>query len=97
MLEVHHKTSLLRKAVEYDNHHGLETRSAIRIAHQVWDDILHAAESEKTSFILMGWKGYTTTRDRIMGEVNDKVVRLAPCDLITVKLMGDRPVRRIMI
>jgi nucleotide-binding universal stress UspA family protein len=59
--------------------------------------ILQAAEAEQVSLILMGWKGYTTTRDRIMGEVTDKVVRHAPCDLIFVKLIGDRPVRRILI
>jgi amino acid transporter/nucleotide-binding universal stress UspA family protein len=94
---VHHKTPLLRKAIEYGNERGVETRSAIRIAHQVWDGILHAAEAEKATLVLMGWKGYTTTRDRIMGEVTDKVVRQAPCDLITVKLMGDRPLRRILI
>ena len=94
---VHHKTPLLRKAIEYGNEQGVETRSVIRIAHQVWDGILHAAEAEKATLVLMGWKGYTTTRDRIMGEVTDKVVRHAPCDLITVKLMGDRPIRRILI
>jgi amino acid transporter/nucleotide-binding universal stress UspA family protein len=94
---VHHKTPLLRKAIDYGNEQGVETRSAVRIAHQVWDGILHAAEAEKANLVLMGWKGFTTTRDRIMGEVTDKVVRLAPCDLITVKLMGDRPIRRILI
>ena len=94
---VHHKTPLLKKAIEYGKEQGVETRSAVRIAHQVWDGILHAAEAEKATLILMGWKGYTTTRDRIMGEVTDKVVRHAPCDLITVKLMGDRPIRRILI
>lgn len=94
---VHHKTPLLRKAIEYGNDQGVETRLAIRIAHQVWDGILHTAETEKATLVLMGWKGFTTTRDRIMGEVTDKVVRLAPCDLITVKLMGDRPIRRILI
>ena len=94
---VHHKTPLLRKAIEYGHEQGVETRSAIRIAHQVWDGILHTAETEKATLVLMGWKGFTTTRDRIMGEVSDKVVRLAPCDLITVKLMGDRPIRRILI
>jgi amino acid transporter/nucleotide-binding universal stress UspA family protein len=94
---VHHKTPLLRKAVEYGKEQGVETRSAVRIAHQAWDGILHAAEGEKATLILMGWKGYTTTHDRIMGEVTDKVVRHAPCDLITVKLMGDRPIRRILI
>jgi len=94
---VHHKTPLLRKAIEYGNEQGVATRSAVRIAHQVWDGILHAAEAEKANLVLMGWKGYTTTRDRIMGEVTDKVVRHAPCDLITVKLMGDRPVRSVLI
>ena len=94
---VHHKAPLLKKAIEYGEEQGVETRSAIRIAHQVWDGILHAAETEKATLVLMGWKGYTTTRDRIMGEVTDKVVRHAPCDLITVKLKGDRPIRRILI
>jgi amino acid transporter/nucleotide-binding universal stress UspA family protein len=94
---VHHKTPLLKKAIEYGNEQGIETRSAVRIAHQVWDGILHTAEAEKATLVLMGWKGYTTTRDRIMGEVTDKVVRHAPCDLITVKLMGDRPIRRILM
>ena len=94
---VHHKTPLLKKAIEYGTAQGVETHSAIRIAHQVWDGILNTAEAERSSLILMGWKGYTTTRDRIMGEVTDKVVRHAPCDLITVKLMGDRPIRHILI
>jgi nucleotide-binding universal stress UspA family protein len=94
---VHHKTPLLRKAIDYANGQGVATHSAIRIAHQVWDGILHAAEAEKATLVLMGWKGYTSTRDRIMGEVTDKVVRYAPCDLVTVKLMGDQPIRRILI
>ncbi|MDF1591916.1 MAG: amino acid permease [Desulfobacterales bacterium] len=94
---VHHKKPLLKKAIEYGIAQGVETRSAIRIAHQVWGGILHAAEAEKATLVLMGWKGYTTTRDRIMGEVTDKVVRHAPCDIITVKLMGDRPIKRILI
>ena len=63
----------------------------------MWDGILHAAEAEEANLVLMGWKGYTTTRDRIMGEVTDKVVRYAPCDLITIKLKGDRPIQRILI
>ena len=94
---VHHKMPLLRKAIEYGKEEGVETRSAIRIAHQVWDGVIQAAEAEQASLILMGWKGYTTNRDRIMGEVTDKVVNHAPCDLITVKLLGDRPIRRILL
>ena len=94
---VHHKTPLLREAILYGGEQGVPTRSAIRIAHQIWDGILQTAEAEKANLVLMGWKGYTTTRDRIMGEVTDKVVRHAPCDLIFVKLQGNHPLRRILI
>jgi amino acid transporter/nucleotide-binding universal stress UspA family protein len=92
-----HKMPLLRRAIQFGKEQGVATRSAMRIAHQVWDGIFHTAETEKASLILMGWKGYTSTRDRIMGEVADKLIRYAPCDLITVKLAGDRPIRRILI
>jgi amino acid transporter len=94
---VHHKTPLLRKAVRFGREQGIETRSAIRIAHRVYDGIIQTAVAEKVSLVLMGWKGYTTTRDRIFGEVTDKTVRLVPCDLITVKLNAARPFQRVLI
>ncbi len=34
----------------------------------------------------MGWKGYTKTRDRIFGEIADRVIRFAPCDLMMLKI-----------
>jgi nucleotide-binding universal stress UspA family protein len=69
----------------------------MRIAHRVSDGIIAAAEQQKASLILMGWKGWTSTRDRIFGEVTDQVVRHAPCDLITVKLKGPLKLERIMM
>ena len=97
MRYVHHKTPLLKKAIQFGKEQGVETRSAIRIAHRIHDGIIQAAVSEKASLVLMGWKGYTSTSDRILGEVTDRVVRLVPCDLIFVKLLGDRPIERILI
>ncbi|UCH84352.1 MAG: amino acid permease, partial [Candidatus Latescibacterota bacterium] len=70
---VHHKAPLLKEAIQYGTAQGVETRPELRIAHRVSDGILTAAESERASLILMGWKGYTTNRDRIMGEVTDRV------------------------
>ncbi len=93
---VHHKTPLLREALKYGNKRGVETRQALRIAHRVWDGIIQAAESEHASLVIMGWKGYTSTRDRILGEVTDKVVRYTPCDLVVVKLMADRPIKKVL-
>lgn len=94
---VHHKTPLLKNAIQHGQKHGVPTRSAVRIAHRAYDGILQAATAERASLIIMGWKGYTSTRDRIMGEVADKVIRLAPCDLITVKLKGDAAFDRIVM
>ncbi len=94
---VHHKTPLLKQALQYGKTAQVPTRSALRIAHRVYDGILRTAEAEKASLILMGWKGHTTRRDRIIGEVTDKVVNHAPCDLITVKLEGDLSLERILI
>jgi amino acid transporter/nucleotide-binding universal stress UspA family protein len=94
---IHHKTPLLKKAVQYGQQEGVEIRTAMRIAHRVYDGILAAASEERASLILMGWKGHTTTRDRIFGEVTDKVVRHAPCDLITIKLLGDKPIDTVLM
>lgn len=85
---IHHKTPLLKQAVSYGNKIGIPTRTAMQIAHRTSDGIIRAAEKQRASLILMGWKGYTSTRDRIFGEVTDQVVKRAPCDLVTVKLTG---------
>ena len=38
--------------------------------------------------MVMAWKGYSNTRDRIFGETADNVIRYAPCDLMMLKIEG---------
>lgn len=94
---VHHKTPLLKTAVTLGQKLGIPVRTSMRIAHRVSDGIIEAAEQQKANLVLMGWKGWTSTRDRIFGEVTDEVVRHAPCDLITVKLTGPQEFDSIMM
>ena len=94
---IHHKAPLMKKAVQYGQKIGVPTRTAMRIAHRTFDGIVTSAEKQKASLILMGWKGYTSTRDRIFGDVTDRVMRHAPCNLITVKLIGTRPINKILL
>lgn len=94
---LHHKTPLLKTALTVGQKLGIPIRTSMRIAHRVSDGILLAAEQQKANLILMGWKGWTSTRDRIFGEVTDAVVRHAPCDLITVKLMGPQKFDTILM
>jgi amino acid transporter/nucleotide-binding universal stress UspA family protein len=86
MRVAHHKEALLddaRKAA-LERKKQLDTR--IVIAHRADDGILTAVTQHKAEALVMGWKGYTNTRDRLFGEVADQVIRHADCDLIMVKL-----------
>ncbi|KPL03209.1 MAG: hypothetical protein AMJ90_03600 [candidate division Zixibacteria bacterium SM23_73_2] len=93
---VHHKRPLLKSAVEYANSKQIEVESDIKIAHHIADGILSSAEEEEASLLLMGWKGFTNTKDKIFGEVADQVIRYAPCDLIVLKLT-EFPIKKILL
>jgi CIC family chloride channel protein len=93
---VHHKRPLLKIASDYAQEKGIEIQSDIRIAHRIADGIISSATEENASLLLMGWKGYTNTRDKIFGEVTDHVIRLTPCDLIVLKL-AKFPIQRILL
>ncbi len=94
---IHHKQPLLRAATAYGHKIGVPVRTAMRIAHRVSDGIIRAAEKQRASLIVMGWKGFTSTRDRIFGEVTDQVLNYAPCDLITIKLVGPARFERVLM
>jgi amino acid transporter len=81
----HHKEPLLKQAQEYASKHGIDLETDLVVAHHAQSGILSAAERHRADLLLMGWKGYTDTRDRIFGEVTDQVIRHAPCDLLVLK------------
>jgi amino acid transporter/nucleotide-binding universal stress UspA family protein len=87
----HHKESLLSKAKKYASESGFNLSTEVVIAHNASDGILAAAERHRASLLLIGWKGFTNARDRIFGEVADRIIRFAPCDLMVVKIeqIGD--------
>ncbi len=65
---------------------GFALQTDTVIAHHASDGILAGATRYRGDCLVMGWKGYTDTRDRIMGEVADDVIRHAPCDLALLKV-----------
>lgn len=93
---VHHKRPLLKSAVEYAKSKNIEIESDIKVAHRVADGILSSAEEEKISLLLMGWKGFTNTKDKIFGEVTDHLIRYSPCDLVVLKL-SKYPIKKILL
>ena len=90
----HHREALLKTAREYAAKRRIDLQTDLVVAHHASDGILAGARRYGADFMVMGWKGYTDTRDKIFGEVADQVIRHAPCDLALLKIArATRPKR----
>ena len=85
----HHREPLLRAAQQYGRERGVQIDTDLVIAHRVDEGIFTAASRHRADVLVMAWKGYTNTRERIFGETADNVIRYAPCDLMMLKIEGE--------
>ena len=58
--------------------------------------ILETADQRDCDLIVMGWKGYTSTAKKVLGEVVDTVVDHARADVMLVKQTSREPLRRLL-
>lgn len=79
---------ILEMANKYAKEHDIPFRSQIEVGHDAAHTIVRSAVELECDLIVMGWKGFTTTSERILGEVADSVVSNAPTDLMLVKLVA---------
>ncbi len=93
----HHREPLLEQARAIARERGFELDTDLVVAHVASEGLLAAAENHRAELLVMGWKGYTNTRRRIFGEVVDRVVRLAPCDVMLLKLVGSGQPRSCLL
>lgn len=83
---LHHKEPLITKAKKYAASKGFTIESDLVIAHKISDGILASVNQHNATGLIMGWKGYTNARDRVFGEIADKIIRLINCDLMLLKI-----------
>jgi amino acid transporter/nucleotide-binding universal stress UspA family protein len=93
---LHHREPLLRMAREWGSEHHIRIETDAIIAHNIELGILAAADRHQADVLLMGWKGFTDTKERIFGEVTDQIIRHAPCDLMVLKLEDRHTFRRCL-
>lgn len=91
-----HREGLLSAARKHAKAHGMSLDTDLVVAHRAADGILSGARRYRGDCLVMGWKGYTDTRDRIFGEVADQVIRRAPCDLVLLKIENTEPPKRCL-
>lgn len=96
-IDLERERPLLDTAQECARKHGVPVTTLISVAHHAARAILEVARERRCDLIILGWKGYSTKRERIMGEIVDSVVSRARRDIMLVKLVGDQPMRRLML
>ncbi len=69
----------------------------IRVGHNVARAILETSTEHYCQSVVLGWKGYTNSRDKILGNITDTLVRHAHADILLVKFVGDQPIRNILL
>lgn len=66
---------------------GVRARWTVRTG-VPYKEIVAAAESERPDFIVMGTQGRGGLDRALLGSVAEKVIRLAPCPVLTVRETG---------
>lgn len=66
---------------------GIRTRRAVRVGH-AFVEIIQYAKSNEIDLIVMGTHGRGPVEHLLLGSVAEKVVRKAPCPVLTVREPG---------
>ena len=75
----------MRKAAK--RFEGVEPELIIRIGN-IQQEILNVVKEKKIELIVMGTHGRTGFAHAVVGSVAEKIVRFAPCNVLTVKPRG---------
>ena len=94
---VDREKEVLRQARDYAEELGIPTHALVRVGHNVARSILETSTERHCNLIILGWKGHTTTAQRILGDITDNVVNHAQADLMLAKIISDKPIKKIMI
>ncbi|HTN72683.1 MAG TPA: universal stress protein [Methylomirabilota bacterium] len=98
--EFHQRSKILRATEEHSQvllkqfcHEAIESLPKVRYlvsSGDPFEEILDAAENHRIDLIVLATHGRTGVKRLIIGNVAEKVVRHAPCPVLTVKPRGAR-------
>lgn len=82
-----------QQALEY----GVPVTSLVRVGHNAARAILETARERHCDLIVLGWKGFSSTKDKILGETVDDVVTHARADVMLIKPSGSETLRNFLV
>jgi universal stress protein A len=63
---------------------GVNVRHIVRVG-RAWQEVIELAKENKTDLIVLATHGYTGLKHVLLGSVAEKIVRHAPCPVLTVR------------
>jgi amino acid transporter len=78
--------AFLRMAQKEASQYKVSVSSVLRIGYDTAKAILETAKEKHCQLIVLGWKGYSSTTDKILGRTMDQVVTYAKRDIMLIKL-----------
>jgi len=63
---------------------GVKARAVVRVG-VAWEEIVDLADEEHADMIVMGTQGRTGLERLLLGSVAERVIRQAPCPVLTVR------------
>ena len=63
---------------------GVKTQHVVRLG-RAWQEVIEIAQELKTDLIILATHGYTGLKHALLGSVAEKIVRHAPCPVLSVR------------
>ncbi len=82
---------LLSQAVRIGKEWQIPVHTQVRASHDLGQAILDTINERQIDLLVMGWKGTTSTPDRIFGAAVDTLIQQAACDVMMVKFSSFSP------
>ncbi len=76
---------------------GVPISTVVRVGKNIARAVLETARDHRVDLLVVGWKGWTSTSRRILGETTDTIIAQSRADMLLVKRVGTDPVRRLLL
>jgi amino acid transporter/nucleotide-binding universal stress UspA family protein len=88
---------LMEAAIQEARTFDVPVHTMIRVGRHIGAAILDTARGRDSNLIILGWPGYTQSRDTAFGNVIDLLAKDPPCDMAVVRFRRREAPQRILI
>jgi amino acid transporter/nucleotide-binding universal stress UspA family protein len=95
--DVEREEQWLKSVRKISEAEGIPTHALIRVGHNIARAILETSRERYCDLILLGWKGYATGGEQILGEITEAIINHARSDIMFVKMVGTQLPKNILL